>query len=181
MAEWNRRRIPHKGWQCIDVLDLGEDAESTEDIEYEQCEMCGNEKIRYVHVMKHPEYQEILHVGCVCAEKMSGDYENPRKCEISLKNKATRRRNFNRIEWRFNPIKKTYSKKYKGECITLLESKYGNWAVFFANKQIWDYDGKKILSFEFAEKVAFEIFEKYHATQEERDFRFFIEQMNLKH
>lgn len=34
--------------------DLGEGLEG-EEIEYEQCEMCGNEKIRYVHIMKHPE------------------------------------------------------------------------------------------------------------------------------
>ena len=174
MAEWNKPGIPHKGWRCINVLDLGEDAESIEDIEYEQCEMCGNEKIRYVHVMKHPEYPETLHVGCICSEKMSEDYENPRKCEIALRNKAIRRRNFNRTKWRFNPSKKTYSKKYKGEYITLLESKYGNWGVFFANQKIWDYDGNKILSFKFAEKVAFEIFEKYHTTQEEREAFFFM-------
>ena len=136
MVEWSRIGVPHKGWRCIDVLDLGEDAENIEEIDYQQCEMCGNEKIRYVHVMKHTEYQEILHVGCVCAEKMSGDYENPRKREKTLRNKAIRRRNFNRVEWKFNASKKTYSKKYKGEYITILESKYGNWGVFFSNQKI---------------------------------------------
>lgn len=168
MAEWNKLGIPHKGWKCIDVLDLGENTEKIEEIEYEQCEMCGNEKIRYVHVMEHPEYPETLHVGCVCAEKMSGDYDNPRKLENLLKNKANRRRNFNRIEWKFNPSRKSYSKKYKGEYITIVESKYGNFGVFFANQKIWEYDGQKISSFEFAESVAFEIFEKYHTTREER-------------
>ena len=129
MAEWNKSGIPHKGWQCIDVIDLGEDKEKMEEIDYEQCEMCNNEKIRYVHIMKHPEYKILLHVGCVCAEKMSEDYENPRKQENALKNKLKRKYNFNKVEWRFNPIKKSYSKKYKGEYITILQSKYDNWGI----------------------------------------------------
>jgi hypothetical protein len=37
--------------------------------------MSGNEKIRYVHIMEHPDLDETFEVGCVCAEKMSGDYE----------------------------------------------------------------------------------------------------------
>lgn len=135
MAEWNKPGIPHKGWQCIDVYDLGENAESSEDIEYERCEMCNNEKIRYVHVMKHSEYKELLRVGCNCAEKMSEDYENPCKRETDLKNKAVRRRNFNRKEWNFNSAKGTYSKKYKGEYITIKEGKFGGWGVFFAGRR----------------------------------------------
>lgn len=172
MAEWNKRGIPHKGWECADVLDLGEGANSIEDIEYEKCEMCGNEKIRYVHIMRHPEYDRELRVGCVCAEKMSGDYETPREMERLLKRKASRRRNFNRVEWVFNPSKKTYSKKYKGQYITLIESKYGNWGIYFADKRIWSYREKKILTFKLAEELAFEIFDKYHTTKEERKYDF---------
>ena len=54
-------------------------ADSTEEIPYEQYEMCGNERIRFVHLMQHPDYPHELRVGCVCAEKMSDDYVNPRK------------------------------------------------------------------------------------------------------
>ncbi len=170
MGEWNREGIPHKGWECVDVYDLAEDADPGDDIRYEQCEMCGNEKIRYVHVMRHPEYPGELQVGCVCAEKMSGDYVNPRKCETALRNKAARRRNFNKAVWRYNPSKNTYSKKYKGEYITIMQSRYGNWGVFFASRRVWDFDGQKMHTMEGAERVAFEIFEEYHTTQEERDF-----------
>ena len=132
MEKWNKPEVPHKGWQCIDVIDLGEDTESNEEIEYEKCEMCNNEKIRYIHIMKHPAYSRTLRVGCVCAEKMSEDYKNPRKREAELKNKALRKYNFNCKKWIFNPSKKTYSKKYKGEYITIVESKYGNFGVFFS-------------------------------------------------
>jgi len=38
----------NKGWKEIGIEDLGEDLESGDDVEYEQCEMCGQEKIRYV-------------------------------------------------------------------------------------------------------------------------------------
>ena len=179
MSGWNRDGVPHKGWKCIDVYDLAEETGDEGYIQYEQCEMCGNEKIRFVHVMHHAEYPQDLHVGCICAEKMSGDYENPRKHEIALKNKYLRRKNFNRIEWRFNPQKSTYSKKYKGEFITILKSKYGNWGIFFANHRFWDYEGNKISSFEEAERIAFDIFEEYHTTQEEREYRYLKNQWGM--
>ena len=136
----------------------------------------GNEKIRYAHVMVHPDYAEEIHVGCVCAEKMTDDYINPRKSERALKNRNSRKNNFNRVQWNFNATKKTYSKKYKGEYITIMQSRYGNWGVFFAGQRIWDYDEQKIRTFEEAERVAFLIFEKYHTTQEEREFQFYLEQ-----
>lgn len=47
----------------------------------------------------------------------------------------------------------------------------------FASQKIWEYDGKKIRSFEEAENVAFYIFEEYHTTQEERDLQFFLDQL----
>ena len=167
MQKWNKKNIPHKGWEWCDVIDLKECATDSE-IEYEQCEMCDNERIRFVHIMKHPEYYRILRVGCVCAEKMSGNYENPQKKENELRNKAKRRYNFNRVQWNFNEKKKSFYKKYKGQIITIVQSKYGNWGVFFEGNRIWEYEKQKILTFEFAEKVAFEIFDKNHTTKEER-------------
>ena len=93
MSEWNKPGLPHKGWTCVDVIDLAEGIDETESIPYEQCEMCGNEKIRYAHVMSHPDYPDEIYVGCVCAEKMTGDYVNPRRCENELRNRAQRRKN----------------------------------------------------------------------------------------
>ena len=179
MAEWNKRGIPHKGWFCIEVLDLKEDADSTQEIEYEQCEMCGNEKLRFVHIMKHPEYPDVLNVGRICAEKMSDDYVNPRKAEDTLRKRASRRKNFNNKEWRFNPEKQTYSKKYKGEYITIKKSRYGNFGIFFANERFWNYSGKKFYSFESAERAAFEIFEELHTTQAEREQQYWLSWRNF--
>jgi hypothetical protein len=80
---WNKPDVPHKGWACHDVTD-NETADAT-------CEMCGNERIRYVHAMVHIEYTGQLSVGCVCAEKMSGDYVNPKRRERKLKNAAAKK------------------------------------------------------------------------------------------
>jgi hypothetical protein len=81
---WNQPTVPHKGWICVDVIDTG-GAEST-------CEMCGNECVRYLHVMSHADYFSQLDVGCVCAEKMTDDYVNPRKRERKLRAAAAKQK-----------------------------------------------------------------------------------------
>lgn len=179
MGEWSVPGIPHKGWECVAVIDLADERCDGDDIEYEQCEMCGNEKIRFVHIMRHPEWLDELHVGCVCAEKMTDDYVNPRRVEKELRNRAARRTNFNKVEWHYNPAKGTYSKKYKGEHITIVPSKYGTFGVFFAGNRIWDIDGRKIRDFDTAEKVAFDVFEEFHTTQDEREYRAIVGRYNL--
>ncbi len=77
----------------MDVVDLRADGESADETDYATCQMCGNEKIRYVHIMEHPDLDENFDVGCVCAEKMSGDYEDegPKRREAKLRNRAARR------------------------------------------------------------------------------------------
>ena len=91
MGDQPGRRAPYKGWQCVDVVDLGPTARSADETDYATCQMCGNEKIRYVHIMEHPDLDENFDVGCVCAEKMSGDYEGPKRREAKLRNRAARR------------------------------------------------------------------------------------------
>ena len=43
---WDKPNIPHRGWEYIGMEDLGEDVYPGDPIPYEQCEMCGKEKIR---------------------------------------------------------------------------------------------------------------------------------------
>jgi len=88
---WDQPGVPHKGWHCVDVVDLRADGESADETDDATCQMCGNEKIRYVHIMEHPDLDENFDVGCVCAEKMSGDYEGPKRREAKLRNRAARR------------------------------------------------------------------------------------------
>lgn len=161
MNLWNVEGVPHKGWECIRVDDLGELAGPGEEIEYAQCEMCGNERIRYVHVMTHPDYLPTLSVGCVCAEKMTDDYITPRRIEAAKRNKAARKLNFDKSPWNYNPLKCSYTKKYKGIRITIVKSRYGNWGIYMMEYVIWKYKDEAIKEFKLAERLAFELFEAY--------------------
>ncbi len=90
-SRWDQPGVPHKGWHCLDVVDLRADGGPADETNYATCQMCGNEKIRYVHIMEHPDLDQSFEVGCVCAEKMSDDYEGPKRREAKLRNRAARR------------------------------------------------------------------------------------------
>jgi len=87
---WGNKGVPTKGWINVDMEDLGAPEG--------QCEMCGREEIRYVHVMEHPNYPDAVSAGCICAEHMASDYSaggkpsEAKQRENALKNAASRRR-----------------------------------------------------------------------------------------
>jgi hypothetical protein len=97
---WKNSRVPHRAWNCIDVIDLGGDGAVLDESDYATCEMCGNEKIRYIHTMEHPNVSESFNVGCICAEKMSEDCINPKKREKVLKQRASRKARCLLRKWR---------------------------------------------------------------------------------
>lgn len=99
-SRWDQPGVPHKGWHCVDVVDLRADGGPADETDYATCQMCGNEKIRYVHIMEHPDLDENFEVGCVCAEKMSDDYEGPKRRETKLRNRAVRRTRWLQRKWR---------------------------------------------------------------------------------
>lgn len=96
---WKQQGVPHKGWTLINVIDVREDGQMICETDYETCMMCGNEKIRYVHVVEHSEINGEFRVGCTCAEKMTNDYINPGIRERELRNKTNRRINWTKKVW----------------------------------------------------------------------------------
>lgn len=88
---WKRGDVPHSGWTCIGVEDLGAPVGI--------CEMCGYQIIRYAHHMEHPKYGN-LRAGCVCAGRMEGDMAGARRREAELKNRQARRVNFLNRKWK---------------------------------------------------------------------------------
>jgi len=126
--QWSSSGVPHKGWTCIDVIDLRANGEQPEDTDYATCQMCGNEKIRYVHVMQHPDYISELEVGCVCAEKMTDDYVGPKRWETKLRNRAARR-----TRW----LKRTWRTSAKGNSFLNLEGY--NLGVYPTKTKRWGY------------------------------------------
>lgn len=107
---WKQQGIPHKGWTLENVYDVREDGQSEHETIYETCMMCGHEKIRYVHVVFHPDVAEELLVGCQCAEKLTDDYINPQRREKELRNKTSRRTNFLVRKWKISAKGNVYIK-----------------------------------------------------------------------
>lgn len=91
-GKWSRPGVPHRGWTCTGIDDLG----SPDSV----CEMCETQPIRYVHYMTHTDYPNELGVGCVCAGHMEQDYVGARRRERSIKNAARRRSKWLNRSWR---------------------------------------------------------------------------------
>ena len=117
---WKRDDVPHGGWECVGIIDLG----SPSGI----CRMCGHQIIRYVHVMRHPAWYRTVGAGCVCAGRMEGDPEAAKAREAAFKNRAARRETFLKTPLRRSRNGHEYL-KYKGEMVTLLEDRFrsGTW------------------------------------------------------
>ena len=97
---WSQPGVPHRGWRCVGVEDIRPDGQPEYETEYATCQMCGNERIRFVHMMEHSEFDGVIEAGCVCAEKMSGDYVTPRLQEGRLRKKASRKARWLSRKWR---------------------------------------------------------------------------------
>lgn len=86
IGKWSQKGVLHSGW-----LFVGEENLDRPD---ETCQMCERGKIRFVHIMKHPEYPDILRCGRDCAGRMEGDTAAADARDIRMRNAARRRRKF---------------------------------------------------------------------------------------
>jgi hypothetical protein len=78
-GKWSQPEVPHKGWVCVGMDDVGDDLIT--------CEMCETAQVRYVHHMKHDGWPEALAVGYVCAGAMERDYVAAGEREKAFKRK----------------------------------------------------------------------------------------------
>ncbi|EMS99430.1 hypothetical protein H009_02418 [Agrobacterium tumefaciens str. Cherry 2E-2-2] len=94
-GKWAQPAVPHRGWQCVNVEDLGEPSQI--------CEMCEVMEIRYVQYMHHPSFPQILGCGLVCAGHMEGDLTGAEGRDKALRSNARKRRDFpKRKTWYLN-------------------------------------------------------------------------------
>jgi hypothetical protein len=124
-GKWAMRGVPHRGWTCVDEDDLGEPEKI--------CEMCESAEIRYVHVMKHPDYQGSLAVGCICAGKMSEDYVGAKQRETRMKMTARRRHAWRNRVWRESAEGNAYINT-DGFNIVVYE-RNNNWRIGVTNRE----------------------------------------------
>ncbi|MCG9969898.1 hypothetical protein L9W92_18025 [Pelotomaculum terephthalicicum JT] len=157
MSLWEKPGIPHKGWVCTGMIDLRED---DPDAELETCEMCGKEGIRYVHMMEHPQYPQIVRTGRVCAENMERDYAAPGQRERELLNRHNRKMTFLKREWQQRQ-NGNFVLKFKGEYLTITPSKFNKnyYGVVYGGQSVWNYKNRKISDLQTAKLAAFDIFD----------------------
>lgn len=86
--------VPHKGWNCVEIEDLGEPQA--------ECAMCESQTIRYVHHMEHPDYSGLLGVGCVCAGHMEGSLAAAKSRELSMRSRTGKRARWLNRVWKIS-------------------------------------------------------------------------------
>ncbi len=102
----NTPGCPKANWTWLDCIDLKED-QGLEFDEYEDCEFCGQEKIRYVHELKHTDWPHVIRVGRICAARYTTvSPAELEKHEAILKNRSQRRQRF--------PMLKSWKMSTKG-------------------------------------------------------------------
>lgn len=144
LKEWG---APLDHWHCVDLMDE-EDASFV-------CELCGCEKVRYVHVMEHEEYFENVCVGCICAGIMEGDILAAKERDRKMRNRANRRLNFPRRKWK-RARNGGYFTKYNGQYV-FINQNGRNYSCNCNGRRAWKYKGRPIDNFLFACYAAFDL------------------------
>jgi hypothetical protein len=163
MILWNGEIVPDKGWTCKEVIDkYGESRFFTFNAQigefYEKCQACGKENIRYVHVMKHPEYPKLLRVGSICAGHMEDNSDAPKERERKVTNRQNLKMNFLSKDWKYSKNDNQYL-MYNGKCITIMKSKYNSseYGIMYDEKYYSEYNRMKFKNLTDAKFAAFEI------------------------
>lgn len=143
---------PLDGWRCIGVEDVREDDPEADLFE---CELCGCSNVRFVHVMDHDLYFEEVRVGCICAGVMEGDILKAQERERLMRNRARRRKNFIKREWK-QTRPNLWERSYRGIELNIMKTENG-YIVFTPSKTKRSYKGKPIRDFYSAIYAAFDL------------------------
>lgn len=123
---WKRSDVPHEGWTCTDVTDLGKGNRTI-------CSMCGEQEIRYVHHMVHPDYPNTIDAGRICAGWMEGDPDAALQRERDLKNRQKRRKALLGRKWKRSRKGNDYI-KVDGHNVVVFEIAPGKWKYAVGNE-----------------------------------------------
>lgn len=150
MKALKEKGLPLYGWECIEVYDC---KENDKDAPLEICELCGCDKVRFVHVMQCDDME--LRVGCICAGVMEGDMIVAKERERLLRNRANRKKNFMKRKWK-RVMRGFYTMQYKGKRLSLRKTGFG--AVLICDKKsITRYNGYPITNYTLASHAAFDL------------------------
>lgn len=144
LVKWG---APVKEWECIGVLDSGDDSSV--------CELCGCGKVRYVHVMHHDWYFENVYVGCICAGVLEGDVLAAKERERIVRNRGKRKQTFLKKKWMEGNDGERFL-MYRARRIEIYV-RNGGFGVICEDGCAWDYKGRKITNFLTAVHAAFDL------------------------
>lgn len=152
LKEWN---APVSDWECINMYDaFGDDEEGG----LFTCELCQCPQVRFVHVMRHSEYFEDIHVGCICAGIMAGNILAAQERDRAMRNRVKRKQNYLKRKWRLRANGNRIL-NYKNQLITIMPSRFGHsgFGVLCGGQSMWRYQGKEIGNFLTAVHAAFDL------------------------
>lgn len=156
LKEWH---APTKDWYCVEVEDVGEHiTDEFDEGKLSTCELCGCNKVRYLHHMEHPQYFETIQVGCICAGILEGNILAAKQREQWLKNRNKRRTTFLKKPWK-KTVNGNYFLKRKGKDI-FINVMGCSFTCSYENQTVRTYKGKRISNFLTAQFAAFDMVDK---------------------
>jgi hypothetical protein len=153
-GKWSQPNVPHKGWECIKIEDSGELSSI--------CEMCETKSIRYIHYMQHPDYDQILGVGCVCAGNMESNLLRAKRRENFMRSRKGKRKRWINRKWKISQRGNSFIES-DGFVVVI---KYSNsfWSASIKHKhessEKWHWIRKKYNSEDQAKLAAFDLLTK---------------------
>ena len=142
---------PLENWRCEGVID-GEEADFV-------CELCDCKKVRYIHVMTHPDYPGELKVGCICAGIMEGNRMAAIARDEAAKRKSQRRSNFRKKKWA-EPDENKWTVRYKRRSVCVERDVFRGrdfYKISIDADQYQWWNNHRIESLEDAKLVVFEL------------------------
>jgi len=144
---------PRDGWFCEEVITMP-DTDFT-------CELCDYDRIKYVHVMGHPQWPDKFHVGCVCDGTMSSDLLAAKERDDEAKRKEARRRAFLKKQWEETSSLVMELSKTRGRIKAVKDSFRGKeyYTVSIDGEPYQWWENHRIETLEAAKTLAFEVME----------------------
>lgn len=139
---------PLEGWYCVGMID--------EETPTFVCELCGCEKVRYVHIMHHEDFERELYVGCICAGVMEDNILAAKDRDRKMKNRAKRKKHFPNRRWDFM-CDGSFFLYYNGYRITISTSRNGRYCATCGTRYTWLYHNQPIMDFKSACYAAFDL------------------------